>query len=55
MSRVTNSQVKAAGGKVAPIPRLDELLAWFAANMPTDKSTLVHGDFKPVTLCYVMS
>jgi hypothetical protein len=23
--------------QVAPIPRLEELLAWFAANMPTDR------------------
>ena len=47
MTRTTQAQVELGGGKAAPIPRLKELLAWFSANMPEDRSALMHGDFKP--------
>jgi aminoglycoside phosphotransferase (APT) family kinase protein len=47
MTRTTQSQVEAGEGKVAPIPRLDELLEWFATHMPVDRCTVMHGDYKP--------
>lgn len=47
LSKVTALQVEGGQGKVAAIPTLDALLKWFRANMPTDKCTLVHGDYKP--------
>jgi len=33
--------------RTRPIPAIDELLAWLAANLPADdETTLTHGDFK---------
>ena len=33
--------------RIAPIPAIDELLAWLAANLPADDETAIaHGDFK---------
>lgn len=34
------------GKTVGPIPRLDELFAWFKRNQVQDQATIVHGDFK---------
>lgn len=47
LSKVTALQLERGGGKVSAIPTLTELLAWFRSNMPVDKCTLVHGDYKP--------
>jgi aminoglycoside phosphotransferase (APT) family kinase protein len=34
------------GEAVGPIPRLDELYAWFKRNEVKDQATIVHGDYK---------
>lgn len=34
------------GQVVGPIPRLDEMFAWFKRNQVSDKATIAHGDFK---------
>lgn len=47
LGRITASQVKGGNGKVSVIPKLDELYEWFRSNMPEDRCTLVHGDYKP--------
>lgn len=31
---------------VGPIPRIDEMYAWFKRNEVKDLSTIVHGDYK---------
>jgi hypothetical protein len=31
---------------VGPLPRIDELYAWFKRNEVEDVATVVHGDFK---------
>lgn len=33
-------------GKIDPLPHVDALLQWYSNNLPADRSTLVHGDFK---------
>ena len=45
MARTTKAQVEMGRGKVVPIPRVDELLAWFAEHMPEDRNTIVYNDF----------
>ncbi|KAI8146910.1 kinase-like domain-containing protein [Fennellomyces sp. T-0311] len=37
---------------VGPIPRLDELFAWFKKNQVADQATIVHGDYKIDNLVY---
>lgn len=34
------------GKAVGPIPRLDEMFAWFKRNEVKDQATIIHGDFK---------
>jgi aminoglycoside phosphotransferase (APT) family kinase protein len=34
------------GKRVGPVPHFTELLDWFGKNLPTDKTTIVHGDYK---------
>ncbi|KAK4509736.1 Paf1 complex component [Mucor velutinosus] len=34
------------GQAVGPLPRLDEMFAWFKKNQVKDQATIVHGDFK---------
>ncbi|EPB81173.1 aminoglycoside phosphotransferase [Mucor circinelloides 1006PhL] len=34
------------GKAVGPIPRLDEMFAWFKRNEVEDQATIIHGDFK---------
>ena len=34
------------GEKVGPVPHFYQLLDWFAKNLPTDRTTIVHGDYK---------
>lgn len=34
------------GQAVGPIPRLNEMFAWFKKNQVKDQATIVHGDFK---------
>jgi aminoglycoside phosphotransferase (APT) family kinase protein len=34
------------GQKVGPIPHFNELLEWFSKNLPEDRTTIVHGDYK---------
>jgi aminoglycoside phosphotransferase (APT) family kinase protein len=34
------------GNKVGPIPHFNQLLEWFAKNLPTDRTSIVHGDYK---------
>ncbi|KAI8644662.1 kinase-like domain-containing protein [Parasitella parasitica] len=34
------------GEAVGPIPRLDEMFAWFRRNEVKDRATIIHGDFK---------
>lgn len=31
---------------VGPIPHWNDLTTWFAAHLPVDRTTIVHGDFK---------
>ncbi|KAI7857999.1 kinase-like domain-containing protein [Circinella umbellata] len=40
------------GAVVGPIPRLDELFAWFKRNQANDEATIVHGDYKIDNLVY---
>jgi len=47
MVRVHDDQVRRAGGKLAPLTRIMELVAMFQANMPEDRSCVIHGDWKP--------
>ncbi|KAG2183608.1 hypothetical protein INT43_006616 [Umbelopsis isabellina] len=35
-----------SGKPVGNLPRLQEMLAWFARNQVSDRSTIVHGDYK---------
>ncbi|RKP09401.1 kinase-like domain-containing protein [Thamnocephalis sphaerospora] len=50
LQRVSAAQAavvdSATGKAVGPIPRLDEMLAWFSRNAVADRTTIVHGDFK---------
>jgi aminoglycoside phosphotransferase (APT) family kinase protein len=32
--------------KVGPVPHFNQLLEWFAKNLPKDRTTVVHGDYK---------
>lgn len=34
------------GKKVGPVPHFNQLLDWFAKNLPADRTTIVHGDYK---------
>lgn len=34
------------GQEVGPLPRIDEMFAWFKRNQVKDQATIVHGDFK---------
>lgn len=47
MSRTSEAQVAGSKGKVAPMQSMRPLLALFAANLPEDRSCVVHGDWKP--------
>lgn len=50
LSKVSAAQSAAkdqdTGEVVGPIPRMEEMFAWFKKNQPADESTIVHGDFK---------
>lgn len=52
MANVTKQQVAGGQGKVAAIPRLSELLAWFESHMPEDRATIIHGDYKPDNIVF---
>ena len=32
--------------KVGPVPHQEELLQWFPKNLPKDRTSIVHGDYK---------
>jgi aminoglycoside phosphotransferase (APT) family kinase protein len=34
------------GKKVGPVPHFNHLLDWFGRNLPFDRTTIVHGDYK---------
>jgi aminoglycoside phosphotransferase (APT) family kinase protein len=34
------------GKKVGPVPHQAQLLEWFAKNLPNDRTSIVHGDYK---------
>jgi aminoglycoside phosphotransferase (APT) family kinase protein len=34
------------GERVGPVPHFNQLLEWFAKNLPTDRTSIVHGDYK---------
>jgi len=34
------------GKKVGPVPHQPQLLEWFARNLPDDRTSIVHGDYK---------
>eukprot|EP01065_Artemidia_motanka_P008043 TRINITY_DN14017_c0_g3_i1.p1 TRINITY_DN14017_c0_g3~~TRINITY_DN14017_c0_g3_i1.p1 ORF type:complete len:397 (+),score=92.93 TRINITY_DN14017_c0_g3_i1:94-1191(+) len=44
MQRISDTQ---AQGEVPQIRARQELLDWFRANLPSDRTTIVHGDYKP--------
>jgi aminoglycoside phosphotransferase (APT) family kinase protein len=50
LSKVSQAQANVrdeeTGALVGPIPRLDEMFAWFKRNQVSDRATIVHGDFK---------
>lgn len=50
LSKVSQAQAavkdEETGQVVGPIPRLDEMFAWFKRNQVNDKATIAHGDFK---------
>ena len=33
-------------GKVGSVPHQEELLEWFPRNLPKDRTSIVHGDYK---------
>lgn len=35
-----------SGISVGPIPHWEQLTAWFKLHLPTDRTSIVHGDFK---------
>eukprot|EP00928_Gymnodinium_smaydae_P092274 TRINITY_DN7610_c3_g1_i1.p1 TRINITY_DN7610_c3_g1~~TRINITY_DN7610_c3_g1_i1.p1 ORF type:complete len:377 (-),score=54.01 TRINITY_DN7610_c3_g1_i1:31-1161(-) len=47
MRRTSEMQVAGSKGQVPPLHSMQELLALFTANLPADKSCLIHGDWKP--------
>lgn len=47
MRRVSYDQIGRTNGGVPPLARGEELLGWFAANLPPDLVSIVHGDYKP--------
>jgi len=47
MTRTSENQVSASGGKVGQLEAMPELLAQFALHMPEDRSCVIHGDYKP--------
>ena len=53
LSRVSQAQAEAvdveSGKQTGPIPRFDEMIAWYKANLPDERKTglrVVHGDYK---------
>ncbi|PHZ07586.1 APH-domain-containing protein [Rhizopus microsporus ATCC 52813] len=50
LSKVSQAQANTkddeTGEYVGPIPRLDDMFAWFKKNKAHDQATIVHGDFK---------
>ncbi|KAI9320542.1 kinase-like domain-containing protein [Dichotomocladium elegans] len=50
LAKVSNAQAatkdEETGEVVGPIPRLEDMFAWFKRNQVPDESTIVHGDFK---------
>ncbi|KAH9889446.1 kinase-like protein [Cubamyces lactineus] len=53
LSRVSQAQAEAvdveSGKPTGPIPRFDEMIAWYKANLPDERKTglrVVHGDYK---------
>ena len=44
MGSTTKAQV--IPGKVDALPYADQLLKWYSENLPPDRSSLVHGDYK---------
>ena len=34
------------GKKVGPVPYQEKLLQWFSNNLPKDRTSIVHGDYK---------
>jgi aminoglycoside phosphotransferase (APT) family kinase protein len=40
------------GKKVGPVPHFNQLLDWFAKNLPIDRTTIVHGDYKLDNMVY---
>lgn len=52
MLKVSEQQVKGGQGRVEPIPRLSELLKWFETHMPPDRTSIVHGDYKPDNIVF---
>ncbi|ORY48556.1 kinase-like protein [Rhizoclosmatium globosum] len=53
LSAISQSQHSSNPDKVAAIPRLNEMLAWFKRNMvPEEPVTIVHGDYKLDNVVY---
>jgi aminoglycoside phosphotransferase (APT) family kinase protein len=44
-AQATTEDIK-TGEKVGPVPHFNQLLEWFAKNLPKDRTTIVHGDYK---------
>ena len=40
------------GKKVGHVPHQDKLLEWFAKNLPQDRTSIVHGDYKLDNMVY---
>ncbi|CAE8619552.1 unnamed protein product [Polarella glacialis] len=47
LARTSEAQVSGSEGKVPPMRHMQDLLALFKANMPEDRSCVIHGDWKP--------
>lgn len=43
-----------SGETVGPIPRVNELYAWFKRNQVADQATIVHGDYKVIPTLWVL-
>lgn len=50
MKRTSEAQVSGSDGHIPPMQRINDLIQLFEANMPPDRSCVIHGDWKPDNL-----
>lgn len=52
LARTSKAQVDGSGGMVPVLRGMEEILMLFKANMPSDISTVIHGDWKPDNIIF---